>query len=351
VLLGEYAVLSGEPALAMAVDRRVRVTIAPADVWRIDAAEIGVDDLRLDGLAGVMSDCGPEPLDAAAFLDTGGSQMRRLVFVVEAIAAASRAAGHANMTLAPRHVTIESRAFQIQPDIKLGIGSSAAVTVALVGGLLGDAGMDLQAPESRALVLQASLDAHRRAQAGSGSGIDIAMSLKGSYCRFQRQASALPLVRQVPARAWLAPVCIWSGQPASTRQMIAGVSTLLRLRPQVHRHLITAIGSAARLGDSAIERDAPGDFYAAVQQHFELMQQLGAAAGVDIVSEAHLRIQQIVAQAGGVYKPSGAGGGDLGVAWIDRDKRATLLATLVTAGYFVPELRTTAVGLEVLAQR
>ena len=48
---------------------------------------------------------------------------------------------------------------------------------------------------------------------------------------------------------------------------------------------------------------------------------LGEASGADIVSAPHRALGQIAADAGLVYKPSGAGGGDIGLVFADDPNR------------------------------
>ncbi|MEO0813545.1 MAG: hypothetical protein AAFY60_11835, partial [Myxococcota bacterium] len=53
----------------------------------------------------------------------------------------------------------------------------------------------------------------------------------------------------------------------------------------------------------------------AVSSFGEQMEALGQAAGISIVSEAHRHHRSVAQRFGAVYKPSGAGGGDIGVAF------------------------------------
>jgi mevalonate kinase len=59
--------------------------------------------------------------------------------------------------------------------------------------------------------------------------------------------------------------------------------------------------------------------------------QLDEAAGIGIFSPVHERLRAIAVKHGAVYKPSGAGGGDFGIALtdspsVDRDVRAAYAA-------------------------
>ena len=51
------------------------------------------------------------------------------------------------------------------------------------------------------------------------------------------------------------------------------------------------------------------------EEYFFYLKKLGEKSQADIVSETHQRIAAIVLKKGGVYKISGAGGGDIGLAF------------------------------------
>ena len=156
VLIGEYAVLDGAPAIVAAVNRGVQCRFTPGGSKR----QISAPDLR---------------------------------FVEPALQAVSAPMGH-----------YEFQPFNPpQTASKAGLGSSAAATV--VAALAGSA--ISQRPLSRAELLKIALEVHRRVQ-GSGSGIDVAASVYGGVIRFQRD--------QVHHVAPVEPMIIWTGASAKT---------------------------------------------------------------------------------------------------------------------------------------
>ena len=120
VLLGEYAVLEGAPALVLAVDRRAHVTLARMydDIWKIVSPTLQLQArLRVRANYTTWVDAAPAELAWTATLLTRFPQARHLT---------------------PCRIELDSDAFYLDhagARAKLGLGSSAALTVALLGAL------------------------------------------------------------------------------------------------------------------------------------------------------------------------------------------------------------------------
>jgi mevalonate kinase len=50
-------------------------------------------------------------------------------------------------------------------------------------------------------------------------------------------------------------------------------------------------------------------------KYYRSLTELGDAAGIPIISNTHQKIANLVWECGGFYKPSGAGGSDIGIAF------------------------------------
>ncbi len=88
-----------------------------------------------------------------------------------------------------------------------------------------------------------------------------------------------------------------------------------------------------------------------VDKYYYQLQRLGSEAGISIVSDVHRHIGQIVRDAGGIYKPSGAGGGDIGVAFTDNPAiRDTVRERLSSTGYQILPLSISAEGVHLTHQ-
>ncbi len=308
ILLGEYAVLDGADALVWAVHRRARVVarVTGAGGLTVDAPDIDV--------AGARADLDRDGTVCWRGLDAGAE--RRLGMVAAAVTGAVRLLASRERELPGLELRIDTAAFFAGGD-KLGVGSSAAVVTALTGALLAAGGLDIEDPAGRRRVFEVALASHNRAQGHVGSGIDVAASTFGGALRY-RVGSALagpptPVARAPPGG--LRWVAVWTGRARATPSMVADVRRFARDHPATYRAYIAELAATSAGGCDAFAAGDLDAFLAAARDYDRGLARLGAAAGVDIVSVDHQRIGSIVRAEGGVYKPSGAGGGDVGIAF------------------------------------
>ena len=343
VLLGEYAVLEGAPAVTTAVDRRAVVRLRRRADGRCTVRAPDV----VDGVQPFRLGAGGLPDWTAA-----GPAAARLNLVDEVL----RGLADAGLGLAGGEgveLSLDTSAFF---DLlgasrqKLGLGSSAALTVALTSALVALAGQ-ATATADRAGWLTRLLDLHRSFQGGQGSGVDVATSLCGGLLSYRLQGSdGRPDATPLPWPAALHRAFIWSGNSASTPKFLA---TLRDWRRASATHeadygvRMAALTDTAEAAVSAlVDGDAGGFLYCAGRYGRDL-RALGQASGVDIWSSAHEAIAAVAGrQDGVVYKPCGAGGGDVGVLFAtDPDRLAAAVAQLADAGFASVPLAVDPAGL------
>lgn len=277
VLTGEYAVLSGAPAIAMAVNRRALVRFEPGPPGLRCAGVVADGDTSLfDSVAATV---GEDIADRGAFwLDTSGF-------------------------------------LSADDGGKLGIGSSAALTVALVGAAAPIAGRS----DGRELAFAA----HEHLQDGKGSGVDIATSLAGGLVEYRRPD------RRCSRLLWpenLVMALIWTGVSTSTDSMLGK----LDLDNVDFAYLSAAAEEAAdawRSADAAGVVSATGNYMAALGE-FDQGHELGITGG------GHDRLLAEASSRPVAYKPCGAGGGDIGVVLgSDPDEVDRFVAQAVELGF------------------
>ncbi len=220
-----------------------------------------------------------------------------------------------------------------QDGRKLGIGSSAALCVAAYGAVARLLGIPAR--------FLTALDIHHRFQGGSGSGIDVAASWHGGTLRFQRCAGTRQpvTVHPWPLPDGLQPQFVFAGESASTTRHVARFQ---HWRDGGGHDELDALSAAS----AALFE--PGDPLKLLASYVEALDALDRAAGLGIFSTAHRRLQHLALDAGVVYKPCGAGGGDVGAAFAPDGTAAARFARLAADNGFLPlALETAPHGIEV----
>ncbi len=252
MLSGAYAVLTGAPALVVAVDRYVLADSARAATFRTPEV-----------LAALGERAAPW-FDASALRE--GEQ-------------------------------------------KLGLGSSAAILVASLAALELAVEPALTDDALCARVYDRAFQAHRAAQ-GGGSGVDVAASAHGGVLSARRHAGALELSRLELPKALCFEVWACSGA-ASTAAFLARIAEFAARDPVLHAARIGAQADAAESALSAAERGHAADFVAAIARQVTALTALGQSAGVSIVTPELAELARLADAHRAAFLPAGAGGGDV----------------------------------------
>jgi len=319
-LLGEYAVLDGAPALLVAVDRRVAVAVAPShdDRWHLSTP--GLDKRALT-------------LEADGSIPAGfDERTRERLHVFDAVRKSVRCTDALS-------ITIDSTAF-FAAGHKLGLGSSAAVATALTAALLAAAGRSPSREDIRIL----ATEAHRSAQRGAGSGGDVASSSYGGLISYVRDTVPTPL-------AWpkeLQIMAVVTGTGSSTTDLVGRVAEYAAREPAHYRADIARLTALANQTQDAV--GSAEHFLRLASDYFEALVELDAHAGAGIISEHHRGLHSLAADFDGVFKTSGAGGGDVGLVFAKRGESAVrLAAAFAQAGAEAVPLRFGAHGVTATA--
>jgi phosphomevalonate kinase len=305
VLLGEYAVVHGTPALAMAVDRYAHITLesCAADQCRVSAPQLQIEPVGFELAEGgrlqwdVNSPGWPALKQTASLL----SYLHGLVC-------------ERFSDPGPFRVEIDTTELFIQDrgrPVKLGLGSSSAVAVALDAGLRSFAGGQQQSGLSMR-ALDRLLRPYRRGQDGRGSGIDLATSLCGGVIRYQRQGEGCEVHRVVLPEA-IGLLFVWTGQAASTSSLLSIYQRWRDDHPDQSGAILAQMQQACETAWQAIDR---GDGEALVEQfgvYGRIMGTMGSLMGAPVLGAEHARIQAEAERRGLAYKPCGAGVGDIGM--------------------------------------
>lgn len=277
ILLGEYAVLEGAPAVVMAVNRRAKVSVRHNAEHNLVVAPQICDrylPFRRDENGAVLWG----PLD-----DATRGRLGLLSHLVERFVPVDE----------PVQLEADTAAFYDE-GIKLGFGSSAALTVAAAAALRGEPG---RLPEL--------VELHREIQDGRGSGFDVAASRLGGVCRYRFRPLPAGEPMQLPTGLHIR--CVWTGNAASTTAFLRGLDAL-----GPRRKALQVLVQTAERVVSGLDEQATG-WEEAVREYAAGLQQFARATTLPIFSGGHAEVMQLAEQHRVAYKPSGAGGGDIGV--------------------------------------
>ena len=305
VLSGEYAVLAGAPALVIAVDRRVSCEIATRSEPGWQFRSTGFEATSRHELDALLDTQDLNPEDPAricqAILRTLPGDDLSASRLLSGLGGGLGEGPGAGLGEGLK-VTLDSSSFY-DAGAKLGLGSSAAVCVALTRALL-------ELTHSSADTLAIALAAHRSVQGGRGSGLDVATACVGGLVEFQRAAdSGLPTTvpRNLPAGVHLG--FFWSGSSTATADHLKRFeSWTKKSRP----HALAALVAAATEVTHALP-DAD-DFMRQLRVYSQRLRAMDEASGIGIYGETHQALAELAHACEVVYKPSGAGGGDIGIA-------------------------------------
>lgn len=313
---GEYAVVEpGNQAILVAVDRYITVTVS-------DGVAPGVV---------VSSDLGAAPVHHP-WQDgrlTGGTGTPHVVAAVETVA---RLLAERGRPVPPMAVSISSTLHE--DGRKFGLGSSGAVTVATVSAVAAHCGLELTAEERfrTALIASARIDP-------KGSGGDIATSTWGGWIAYRapdRDAVLDVTRRQGVEEALRAPwpgfsvrrlspprnLCLevgWTGNPASTTSLVTDLQRRTWRGSPAYRKYVGATGELVHAAVVALEDGDTEGLLREVRRARQELARLDDEVRLGIFTPELTALCAIAERVGGAAKPSGAGGGDCGIALLDAE--------------------------------
>ncbi|HLR33516.1 MAG TPA: hypothetical protein VK074_13585 [Fodinibius sp.] len=324
ILIGEYAVLEGAPCLVAAVDRKCIVTVRSlgGDISRITASSAPIPDVQFrvhkNGEIVFLKPLSPV-------------NRKHLRFVLHTLKHVIKQNGNSFSSAAIR---IDSSSFyHDKTGHKLGLGASAAVTVSLLKALMAY----INSPVAGKDLYLASCPIHREAQGRLGSGTDIAASAAGGIIQYRVakvDGSINGTIKPVEWPRNLHVIPIWAGYSASTRNMVRRVQAFRNENPSSYNTIMSSMKKLSEKGCRTFRSGDVKGFLNITAEFAERERILGKESQADIVSGAHSAITALVQKAGGVYKPSGAGRGDIGIAFCDSADTRLKIMDAVTNSRF-----------------
>lgn len=305
IVSGEYAVLDGAPAVVIAVDRRVVARRVP----------------------------GASP--SSAFLAALATELAR-------------------RNVDAHDIVVDSSAFY-DGERKLGLGSSAAVTVAAAKLALPDADDDT--------LFDLAASVHATAQGVRGSGADLAAAIHGGvieYTAGNPLTGSRPTIKRFAWPTSVQLIAFFTGVSADTADLVSRVAASRAGAPVAINAALTAIAGAsddlvdaclARISDGSRE---PSSTMASASEIIEAFaragtafDQLAVATGIPLVPRCVAVAREVMSGLGGTAKTTGAGGGDVGIAVIPvTADRTVATRLLIEAGCIPLELSVDPTGVD-----
>ncbi|WP_147915249.1 phosphomevalonate kinase [Ruania zhangjianzhongii] len=312
-IAGEYAVVEpGQPAVLVAVDRYLTVHLDvgehAADVGRVHSSAYERGPLvwaREQGTGRIVVEHDPRD------------------YVISALRTVDRL--RAERGLAPEYfdVRIVSE-LEDQAGRKFGLGSSAAVTVALITALDEFYRLGLTRLERFQLALLATIAVSPKASGGDLAAITFGgwisytspdraellahLDAHGVTATLTAPGWQLLRVRRLPAPGDLQLLVGWTGTPAATEILVAGVQHT----GEPYADFLTSSRACVQDLVTALETD-PSSAVDVLRRARRLLHQLERHSGILIETEMLRDLCEIAERHGAAGKPSGAGGGDCGI--------------------------------------
>ncbi len=323
-VLGEYAILSGGRAVVAAVDRRAEVTLRRRSDSRVC--------ISAPGLAASV--------EFAAGQATPPHELLRF-----ALAGYHHAVAELPQLAAAGMEIIITNDLQQNGGAKTGLGSSAAVTAAVVAALFAAGSRDA-APPARERIYAVAVAAHRQAQGNVGSGADVAASVYGGVLALQPRPGAAPAAQRLPLPAGIAFLAGWSGEAASTPDLVRRYRAAGEENPDAVALFLAASRAAVDRFVAALEQRRLAA--EALNAGGRALERLAVQLELPLLTPRLARLVSVARREGAGAKVSGAGGGDCGIALTaDADAADRIRDAWRTSGITPLDLRISDTGVDI----
>jgi phosphomevalonate kinase len=285
VLSGEYAVMDGAPAICMAVNRRSQVTIVDQEEqWHtVVSPGFAVAEGRFQDVQGQLEWLADG--DAYGLFEQVWRELK------------PKPAGHVSISLDTRQF------LDADSSEKLGIGSSAALTVALAASMCASFAPDVDSS-------QVAKIAHRKFQDNVGSGIDVACSLLGGLIDYSIDRD---VIDQIEWPQGLAFGLLWSGVSVGTAEK------LKRLQQAEVLPSRTQLAYAAEQTAIAWRSGSAQAVLEVYKSYVDILRTFSVDHDLGIFDAGHGALADAANDMGLIYKPCGAGGGDIGIVLAENE--------------------------------
>lgn len=330
MIAGEYAVLeSGYPAIVIAVNRYITITIKDSSLNKLSIANA-------------------EQSDVSWTLDENGEivglERKKYSFLREAIRVSCQFLKEMDVTIQPFCLHIQSELNDRNTGKKYGLGSSAAIVVGVIRSIVLFHNFELQNDPLQLYKL--ACIAHLKIQ-GNGSGADIAASVFGGWIYYSRYDITWLISKLNQREGFLQEESIvnlitmpwpslriehirppsdirlligWTKHTAKTAPMVDKIETFQKQESKRYQEFLVQSKVAVEAFIRSCKLKDGIGVLNAIHHNRRALQYLSNMSGVPIETEEIKTLCDIADQYGR-GKSSGAGGGDCGLAFLLGDDK------------------------------
>jgi phosphomevalonate kinase len=196
-------------------------------------------------------------------------------------------------------IVLDTRAFaDPHSGRKLGLGGSAALTVALSAAIA--------RLQHATLDVDQMIESHRHFQNGRGSGADVAAAYTGGLIEYRVAKPAM--LYPMKWRSDLQFAVLWSGHSISTSHKLSQFAA-----SDVGSSTRQELAAASNAIVNAWNDSHAGKVMSLFESYTKTLADFSDAHNLGIFDQGHAGLLDLASDCGVVYKPCGAGGGDVGM--------------------------------------
>lgn len=320
MLSGEWSILeNGVPSIVLAINKRVYASIKESGEIKVTLKDFGIETKAT--LKGIEVEF--ENYD------------EKLIFTKHAIETSLNYIQSKGLRI--KKFELETKGDISNVDVrgeqmKIGFGSSAAATVAIIGAILKLHNISFGTEQGKEKLFKLSIISHYKAQGKTGSGFDVAASVYGGAFLYKKFDSEFleeelgkPIIELV-GEEWpqleIEPIVLpkefqimigFTGKSASTTELVKKVHELKQKNREKYDEIIDGIKNVTeKLKVSLIENDQD-DVLELIRENSIRLKELGDESGIELETKEHSKMREIALKHGAACKFSGAGGGDCSI--------------------------------------
>lgn len=345
LLSGEWSVLEkNAPCIVLAVDSSSTVKLKKNKATFISSPRFGIKKIRcvFDG-------------EKLALVNATKKQKEILRFVQSAAQTGLKYVEEKKILAKNFWMTTDSKKNSVKMPggsyHKVGFGSSAAITVAVIGAILEFHGIPVK--KNKEKIYKLATIAHFLGQGKIGSGFDIAAATFGGaieYKRFDKQWLQEELekntLEEITEKEWpgfeakklVLPknfefVVAFSGKSASTKELVNKMNAFKENKKEEYFKIIEEIKKTTQKLIGAINISGEKKITELIHNNRVLLKELGEKSGNNLETKELSKIIETINSLGGAAKFSGAGGGDcaIGVCF-SKEKKQEIFGALKEKG-------------------